>query len=331
MINNTSRVAVINPTESVDAEALTRLLRTEVGTSMRGTVRAVFKDQSFAVDVRGALLRMQLPAGTPLNTVIGLKLLTTQPTLTFALSNFSSLALQTGLPDSSLSLSLRTVGISDAVEISDIGKLVSDLLDARAASGQSTDVIGKVPVSAVSGAAVKQLAEGLKNTLDFSGLFYESHVKQWATQGRPIELLQREPQMQTNLMSAPSSSFSIVPLQLNTLEQQKIAWTGEAWPGQPMRWEVQRGMSQSEEGGVPVEQKSWESTVTFNLPSLGAVQAKIYLRDGYVSMALSAQDETTAATLRMSGSLLEKALGASGTELEALSVSIRSNVVNTAP
>lgn len=350
-ISNTTSAAVVRAiTGPVGGDALAKLLGAEIGTRMRGTVLAVLSDGSFTVDIKGATLRMQLPAATLPNTSVSFQLLSTKPGLTFLLDNKVAVATAAQPLAPVLAGGANSDSASNGVSISAAGKLVGDLLSASAASKEPLAIIGKTPVVAAAGAPPAALASGLRNTLEFSGVFYESHVGQWAAQDRTLAQLQREPQMaaasvQASTVDAPvltagqsaggSAATSLaaplgdtsiadparIALQLHTLEQQHVEWRGDVWPGQSMKWEVQKDATDSpsgQDGAAP----SWQSTVTFNLPSLGAVQAKLYLSEGHVRMALLAQTEDAAIELRAASASLGRSLSDAGTELDSIVVSV---------
>ena len=116
----------------------------------------------------------------------------------------------------------------------------------------------------------------------------------------------------------------LVNLQLNALDQPRVQWRGEVWPGQQMEWEVrddghpakdaQRGAQQDEEN------RNWQSTVRFDLPTLGKVSATINLVGDRVQMQVRVANPVTANTLRSFGPRLSEALDAAGSRLESLSV-----------
>jgi len=109
----------------------------------------------------------------------------------------------------------------------------------------------------------------------------------------------------------------LVRQQLEVLANQTIAWRGEAWPGTPMQWEVQRdGHPAGQESGDPFNQ--WATRLTLNLPNLGEVQARIHLSGQQLVMQLVAPD--SASTLGESQDALKSQLLASGLLVNSLSI-----------
>ncbi|HJV73624.1 MAG TPA: flagellar hook-length control protein FliK [Noviherbaspirillum sp.] len=115
-----------------------------------------------------------------------------------------------------------------------------------------------------------------------------------------------------------SDSIRMINLQLNTLEQQRVVWQGELWPGQPIEWEVSEDTPHGREGEA--EERVWQSVVRFQMPTLGTVSATVRLVGERVQIQVRTANEDTAALLRMHGSALSSALDAAGSPLEHLAV-----------
>ncbi|MGZ3158404.1 MAG: flagellar hook-length control protein FliK, partial [Burkholderiaceae bacterium] len=110
----------------------------------------------------------------------------------------------------------------------------------------------------------------------------------------------------------------LINQQLNTLENQRVVWHGELWPGQKMEWEVSRDAPEKKQ--VEEAQQSWNSVVRFNLPKLGTVSATINLVGDRVYMQVRTTTEDTASSLRMHGDKLIEAMQSAGTPLDSLTV-----------
>jgi len=119
----------------------------------------------------------------------------------------------------------------------------------------------------------------------------------------------------------------LLNLQLDVLEQQRIVWQGELFPGQPIEWEIadetagRKGGGGSESGnqGAPAE-RTWQSTVRFSLPTLGGLSATVRLTGDHVQVDVSAASERTATVLKTYAGMLAEALDAAGTKLDSLLV-----------
>jgi hypothetical protein len=114
-------------------------------------------------------------------------------------------------------------------------------------------------------------------------------------------------------------SAQTINLQLNTLEQHRVAWQGELWPGQRLEWEISEDANgRSQSGDMEADQTSWQSTVHFDLPNLGKVSASIHLSGGHVRMHVSTLSASSAAALKAHGDALANALDAAGSTLDSL-------------
>ncbi len=255
-------------------------------------------------------LRMQLPAGSKAGDTLNLTLLSKAPQLTFAVS--------TALPPDTTPTTL-----------SPTARMIDTLLQQAQEAHQSTQVQGARPLllagDAASSAMAGKLAQQLRQALDGSGVFYEAHLRQWANGERSLEQVRGEPQNQ-GASNAPSASQSLssaqwLPLQLDTLEQQRFTWKGEVWPGQQMQWEVvQQDTSQHSNQAAATPADTWKTVLQLDLPRLGRIKASIRLQGEHAQLQVQAQAPDTAAQLKSQSQVLSDALAASGTALDALTV-----------
>lgn len=357
-------------------ESLDRLIQLTLGKEYQAQVLSRLADGNFLVKIDNAPANMALPPGTKAGDTIDLTLLAIQPRPTFLL----------GKPDPSATTSL-----------SNAGRLIGNMLQLAQEGSMPTTLVGKTPLLSAPGAAAPQIAGALQNAIAFSGLFYESHVAQWALGARPASDLLREPvskRIATSLPGTPTTgttgstttgaagatpganlqetggdlnrlmsnlrglvsgdapltdtqraalartadiqealapvtgkqqelagneAVKLISLQLDTLEQRRIMWQGELFPGQRMEWEIkddtpQKGKDQAEPEPV------WNSTVRFSLPTLGSVAATIRLVGDKVHIQVNTPSADTADVLRTHGPSLADALGAAGSPLESLLV-----------
>ena len=222
-------------------------------------------------------------------------------------------------------------------ELSKAARAIAGALN-RAESGPATPtaIIGKTPLMAEPAqTGTAQLAHTLQETVAHSGLFYESHVAEWAAGQRALPDLLKEPQMRAapelaaqmqragEAEAGPNlAAAQLINLQLHAQEQARIAWQGEAWPGQKMEWEIERdGGGRGGEDTDEVPSRQWRSTVRFEFPALGTVSAALLLVDGALQIQLQAGSKQSAGALRSHAGTLERALAAAGAPLTALSIS----------
>jgi hypothetical protein len=330
-------------------ESFNRLNQLALGAEFKAQVMSRLADGNFLVRIADANASMALPQGTKAGDLLDLTLMATQPRPTFLL----------GKPDSSATTSLSTAG-----------RLIGSMLQAAQEDGVPTALLGKAPLVGSPGASAQQVASALQNTLAFSGLFYESHLAQWANGGRKLADLMREPQarlahaamndatprttentndlarMMTNVRewvggersltdllrtsqdgadavarpdTANNEALRLMSLQLNALEQRRVLWQGELWPGQPLEWEVAED-APGDGNGDDEAARSWQSTVRFTLPTLGEVAATIRLTGEHVQVQVSTASEATAAALQAHRDKLADALDAAGSTLDSLMV-----------
>jgi hypothetical protein len=203
-------------------------------------------------------------------------------------------------------------------------------------TGQAAQLalIGKTALFGNAAPDPDQLAQKLHDSISQSGLFYESHVTQWVKGERTLPELLREPQMQRmaqgeNAARAAAggpdlSAAQMINQQLHTQEQGRVQWHGQAWPGQPMQWEIRReqGEGRKDDGSADGEpEQVWRSGVRFRFPMLGAVSASVTLIGGQVHIQVQADSDDTADTLRAYAGRLEGAMEAAGAPLSSLTIS----------
>lgn len=173
------------------------------------------------------------------------------------------------------------------------------------------------------------LAGVLQRTVETTGLFYESHVAEWARGERFIENLQLEPQFDWQPPETipgrrpegpPLEQVGLLAQQLNTLDQQRITWSGDAWPGQPMQWEIARHGADAQASADAAPVGAWQTVLRLELPALGVVTASIRLDGPRVGVTLTADSDATAARLRAHGNELVDGLAAAGLAITGLNV-----------
>mgnify|MGYP003576031893 CR=1 FL=1 len=114
---------------------------------------------------------------------------------------------------------------------------------------------------------------------------------------------------------------ALVHQQLDLLAGAMFRWSGEAWPGVPMEWTVQeeggRRHTDEDEDHSPVQ---WATTLTLDLPRLGAVKVALKLDGQSVHARLAANDEPTTDRLRSGAEGLTRRMSQAGLELQSLAL-----------
>lgn len=160
------------------------------------------------------------------------------------------------------------------------------------------------------------LAHDLKHALEHSGLFYESHLKQATLGSRPWHQLLQEPQNRAEF-SAPQQ----VAQQLQVLEQQRLSWHGEIWPGQTMSWQLSERSARHEKAEHPAESDHLFSNLQLTLPQLGVVAVRMTWLHGRLSIRVQATDADTQQQLHGARHQLLQQLTQAGVALDGLQVS----------
>ncbi|WP_292041026.1 flagellar hook-length control protein FliK [Massilia sp. UBA6681] len=344
-------------------QAFQRALAPQLGKALHGEVLAKLTDGSFVVKVANIPARMQLPEGSKVGADVPLTLVSVHPRPTFQVGlgtnpvfseagpplpqgadpGKAPLAMREGtavgraaalLQASAAGSAAQTLGAeANNTTLSQAGKTIGGVLAAaQKVETPMTAALGRAPIVAAAGADAAGIAAGLQQALAKSGLFYESHVAEWAQGARALAELNAEPQQQLakegvrqNPLDPATAQF--INLQLATQEQAQLAWQGKLWPGQPMQLEVQRDRREGHDEAGEAE-SHWHSRLRLRFPELGELDARLTLANGRVQVQFAAGSEETASLLRRHMGSLAGALDAAGTALAGFEV--RSAPVKTA-
>ncbi|WP_164521428.1 flagellar hook-length control protein FliK [Iodobacter ciconiae] len=316
-------------------------VRYTVGERVHATVASLLPNGRFAVLIKDQLLDLNLPRNTEPGEKLDLTVVSSNPKLTFSIN--SSATPQPALPQEMV-LSQGARFLSSLFTRGEVGKegLASVLNQARALFEGSPDTA--------------KLADKLAQKLANSGLFYESHQAEWVNGERPLQSLLKEPQagllklpLQASAAGmaeknaapvampeeassekttlAPDASATLrhlVQQQLDVLEQRPVVWNGQAWPGQPVRWEVEVENEREGRGEQDEIQRGWQSRMDLQLPNLGNVGIVAVLRGGEFALRFEASAETADKILAETQSLQNR-FEAAGLTL------VSSQVVTTEP
>lgn len=342
-------------------QAFQRALAPQLGKALHGEVLARLTDGSFVVKVANIPARMQLPAGAQVGADVPLTLVSVHPRPTFQVGTGASpvfseagpplpqgadpgkapLAMREGaaaqagaavgraaalLQAAAAGSAAQTLGLeANNTTLSQAGKLIGGVLAAaQKADAPLTAALGRAPVVAAAGMDAASIAAGLQQAVGKSGLFYESHVAEWAQGARALAELNAEPQQQlaregVRQQPLDPATAQFINLQLATQEQAQVAWQGNLWPGQPMELAVQRDTREGhDEAGEP--EARWHSRLRLRFPELGELDARLTFTGGRLQVQFAAGSEHTAALLRQHMGSLAGALDAAGTQLAGFEV-----------
>ncbi len=184
-----------------------------------------------------------------------------------------------------------TANLNPSAQLSSLGHLLNRIVT-HGANEDINSPLATTPL-AVSPEAADDFVQALRESITSSGLFYESHLKDWVGNQRPLSEIRREPQarlenqgpssaMATREIQSDGSDAAIpenlipfVQRQLNTLESQTGVWRTEVWPGQPAELSIEQetpSLAASE-----LQQTTWRASLKMQLPQLGAIDAVICL------------------------------------------------------
>ncbi|MCB5207506.1 flagellar hook-length control protein FliK [Methylovorus mays] len=195
----------------------------------------------FNVEVDGKLLKMDLGSQARVGQNLTLRFLDESPTPTFQL------------------MSQVTADVEPDIALSSAARLIDSKLQEAQKQGvptrfEATGVVSQSPQ------APQQMAQDLKQALTLTGLFYESHLKAFAEGDRPLAAILKEPQNQPN----SNAGTMLLPQQLSVLENSRVNWRGEVWPGQQMNWTVE---VQQQSPQTQASQAAAAQAQAFNQPS----------------------------------------------------------------
>jgi flagellar hook-length control protein FliK len=231
-----------------------------------------------------------------------------------------------GVAAQSLSAEANNTTLSQAGKA--IGGVLAAAQKAQLEGAPLTAALGRTPIVAAAGADAASIAAGLQQAVGKSGLFYESHVAEWAQGARALAELNGEPQQQlaregVRQQPLDPATAQFINLQLATQEQAHVAWQGNLWPGQPMQLEVQRQVHDDRREGhdeAGEAEAPWHSRLRLHFPELGELDARLTLAGGRLQVQFAAGNDTTAALLRRHMGSLAGALEAAGTPLTGFEV-----------
>lgn len=143
-----------------------------------------------------------------------------------------------------------------------------------------------------SNQALPPSAEALGQAIAESGVFYESHLLEWAQGLRTAEAIRREPQGRivppatTDFeASLPDSLLPVVNEQLRALDLGRLGWNGQIWSRQQAEIAISEDQSQQRDCA---SHASWTATISLTLAALGSIRAVLTLEGAAMNIELTA-------------------------------------------
>jgi len=198
-------------------------------------------------------------------------------------------------------------------------------------------VIARSPLTSVpphSEVATDRLALQLKDAVEFSGVFYEAHLAQWADDMRPRALLSHEPQSRWPVATAIAQEATgadaaatdyATPLlrqQLEVLDTGRFVWRGELWPGQPGTLVIEEDEPPPQREGLldAPPAPRWRMRLSLEFPRLGAIDATVALAGESVDFNLRCTDPAAAGELRGAAATLRLAIAERALDVATLGI-----------
>lgn len=298
-----------------------------IGQSLTGQVKSQAKGITL-VEIEGQTVAMRLPHLAEVGDKLRLRFAGHMPQAVFLLE-------------------AEPAAADKAAQLSPTARMLSELVQRLPERNALPTLTPPHPLLDQPTVQTAEVALALRQALVRSGLFYESHLANWATGTDSLEGLLQEPQNRLaaaenaraagNPAAAPANSgeaagqkplnpmLALLSQQLQVLESPQFAWRGELWPGQPLEWQVRQqadeaqgdtGASGDDGGG-----RAWESRLELTLPQLGQVSVHIRLdaRQAFSIRLVPARPEVEA-LLQHNQPQLVAQLTAAGCALQSLTV-----------
>lgn len=315
-------LAVEEIANTVQDQALRASLLTR-GQDYFGQVMARLQPGVFQVDINGQSYKMELGQQANVGQQMLLKYVADNPVPTFRM--LGQAAGQTSLDTTRMAgmmltaMPLPTADTGVTTALSTGAKILSQQL-AHSSTQASSQTLANQAVISHAPQNPRVLAQDMQRALTTSGMFYESHLEQFATGKLSLSSLLQEPQNQPGV--APES---MINKQLAVLENQRFQWQGEIWPGQKMDWQVklqEEAVREDQHSATPAasDEAPVSSILKLDLPSLGKVSAHITLQDGHLRVRMAAVANDAASRMQAELPRLAQALTSHGQSLDALAV-----------
>jgi hypothetical protein len=261
-----------------------------IGQAVTGQVKGQSKGLTL-VSIEGQTVAMRLPR--PVATGDTLKM------------NFAG-----HMPQPVFVLDTPETASADAPQLSQTARMLSEFMQ-RVPERTLPTLTPLAPLLEQPAAAPAALALALRTAVVRSGLFYESHLANWAMGQDTLDGLMLEPQnrLTSSLARAEAAAAlastlaasaapdargpaeladartphplnTLLTQQLQVLESPQFVWRGELWPGQTLEWQVSQEPDHSENPASLTAKESetgWESRLKLTLPTLGTVNVLLKL------------------------------------------------------
>lgn len=310
-INAVSKVPAVLVMEKVayEREELgDKVNRFITGQSYRAQILSKLSETTYKVKLEGddkpSTIHLQnLGSSVQIGQKLLLRYVQEKPTLTFMLG--------------------ATPSAASSAKLSSSARLINQhLLEATVSGGGVPDRYESIITISQHPQSPVLMAHDLKHALSTSGLFYESNLHALVQGKQSIPNILEQPQNKDR-----ASISVLMAQQLAILEQQRMAWHGNVWPGQLMDWDIyvqpreNSEHQQTKKSSATInEYQSVDTELTIDFPNLGKVTTLISLINGHMRIRVKAEQMNTIKALKESKSELTTAIVNNGIILDDLKV-----------
>lgn len=220
---------------------------------------------------------------------------------------------------------LEADGAAPPPVLSETARVISSVLGAaHKAPGETAALTGTAPLLTTPKPDPAQLAHKLAQVISQSGLFYESHVAEWAAGTRSLADLMHEPQSAKapGLPPTEPATAQFINLQLASQEQARVLWQGQLAPGQQLQWEIHKDAPEQRGGEQEQPEPAWRSGMRFRLPLLGEIEATVVMLGQQCQIEIQTGSSAIGGVLRAHAAGLTAAMEAAGTPLSSLTIGV---------
>lgn len=306
-----------------------------IGQAVTGLVKGQSKGLTL-VSIEGQTVAMRLPH--PVETGDTLKL------------SFAG-----HMPQPVFLLDSPETAVTDTPQLSQTARMLSEIMQ-RVPDRTLPTLTPLTPLLDRPTTAPAELALALRTALVRSGLFYESHLANWAVGLDNLDGLMQEPQNRIAGHTARADAMPVLasmlastaPLtdasspgqiadaksanpihtlltqQLQVLESPQFIWRGELWPGHMLEWQVGQETDTPHDPAKPAASETgmaWESRLKLTLPQLGTLNVHIKLdaRQAF-SIRLVPEQAEVGALLQQNQTRLIEQFNTAGCALHSVTV-----------
>jgi hypothetical protein len=125
----------------------------------------------------------------------------------------------------------------------------------------------------------------------------------------------------SNTSAIPDGIRPLVQQQLDAVATQRLAWSGEVWPGQTLDWTIERELIEEREAAPESgDIQQWTTSLRLSMPRLGVVGATLQLSGDRLRLRVIASGDNVASDLRRQAPELAQALENAGLTLQTVDI-----------